>query len=376
MASSSLSSASQSSSTNFARISYAAQQIFPNILQELMTIKAPPHRLLHDIKIINSHLYSNLRPDELTLINDVATKGYQDFNISFIYKLVRNLRLLPPPTKGWNNSTAPCQTELTPGDDFERIRKLRNEILHRGNAQVTDAECEQFFVQFKDIAGRLETYLGKQTGEFVDMFSDLETRCMDEETRDMYIQKLSSLKKSDEDCKERLNALEEDSLRKEQNFQMIHTKIAELARTQDEVIPKNVLEDIERRLKQWKEDDEKFVITEAEKQLVKTILTESCITIIGNSSGTGKSFLLRHVALKMIDQGYMIIPCDHPGDIRQWFKHGRKTVFVFEDVCGRYTLNQQFYNKWNQRLDHITSRLEDKSCKIMSTCRLQVYKNE
>ncbi|CAC5406316.1 unnamed protein product [Mytilus coruscus] len=207
MASSSVSPASQSSSTNFARIGYAAQQIFPNILQELMTMKEPPQRLSHDIMTINSHLYSNLRPDELTLINDVATKGYNDFDISFIYKLVRNLRLLPPPTKGWNSSTAPCQTELTPGDDFERIRKLRNEILHGGNAQVTDVECAQFFVQFKDIAGKLETYLGKQTGEFVDMFSELETRRMDEKTRNMYIQKLSSLKKSDEDCKEILNAL-------------------------------------------------------------------------------------------------------------------------------------------------------------------------
>ncbi|VDI54942.1 Hypothetical predicted protein, partial [Mytilus galloprovincialis] len=131
----------------------------------------------------------------------------------------------------------------------------------------------------------------------------------------------------------------------------------------------------ERRLEQWKEEDHTFVNTEAVKQLMITILTENCITIIGNS-GTGKSFISRHVALKMMEQGYIIIPCDNPGDIRQWFKPGRKTLFVFDDVCGRYTLNQQILTDWKQRLDHVKSLLKDKCCKIMATCRLEVYKEE
>ncbi|XP_071121505.1 uncharacterized protein [Mytilus edulis] len=162
---------------------------------------------------------------------------------------------------------------------------------------------------------------------------------------------------------------------KEKDFLVIQAKIEELARTQDEVIPKNILEQFVRRLKQWKEDDKKYVGTAAEKQVRKCIFAESSVTIVGNS-GTGKSFLSRHVALTMMEQGYIIIPCDTPGDIRQWFKHGRKTVFVFDDVCGRYTLNQQIFNEWTQRLEHIQSLLEDSCCKIMSTCRLDIHKNE
>ncbi|VDI42860.1 uncharacterized protein MGAL_10B023497 [Mytilus galloprovincialis] len=131
----------------------------------------------------------------------------------------------------------------------------------------------------------------------------------------------------------------------------------------------------ERRLEQWKEDDHTFVSIEAEKEVIKTISTESCTIIIGNS-GTGKSFLTRHVALKMMKQGYIVIPCDNPGDIRQWFKPERKTLFVFDDVCGRYTLNQQIFTDWKQRHDHIKSLLKDKCCKIMATCRLEVYKEE
>lgn len=111
-------------------------------------------------------------------------------------------------------------------------------------------------------------------------------------------------------------------------------------------------EQFERRLKQWKEDDNLFVSTAAEKQIMKSILTESCVTVVGNS-GTGQSFLLRHVALKMMEQGYIIISCDTPGDIRQWFKHERKTIFVFDDIYGRYTLNQQIFSEWKQRIEHI-----------------------
>ncbi|VDI37611.1 CDK inhibitor PHO81 [Mytilus galloprovincialis] len=134
-------------------------------------------------------------------------------------------------------------------------------------------------------------------------------------------------------------------------------------------------EQFERRLEQWKEDDQQFVSTEAEKHVMQKVLTQSSITLVGNS-GTGKSFLSKHIALKMIEDGYTVIPCSKPEDIEKWFKHGRKTVFVFDDVCGRYTLNQQIYTEWKQRLDHTTSLLKDKCCKILSTCRLEVFKDE
>ncbi|VDI63242.1 Hypothetical predicted protein [Mytilus galloprovincialis] len=143
----------------------------------------------------------------------------------------------------------------------------------------------------------------------------------------------------------------------------------------DEVIPKHILEQFENRLEQWKKDDQQFVSTEAEKHVMQKVLAQSSVTLVGNS-GTGKSFLSKHIALIMKKHGYTVIPCSKPEDIGKWFKHGRKTLFVFDDVCGRYTLNQQIYTDWKQRLDHIISLLEDKCCKIISTCRLEVYKDE
>ncbi|XP_076105809.1 uncharacterized protein LOC143074147 [Mytilus galloprovincialis] len=143
----------------------------------------------------------------------------------------------------------------------------------------------------------------------------------------------------------------------------------------DEIIPKHILEQFEKRLEQWKKDDQQFVSTEAEKHVMQKVLTQSSVTLVGNS-GTGKSFLSKHIALMMKKYGYTVIPCSKPKDIEKWFKHGRKTLFVFDDVCGRYTLNQQIYTDWKQRLDHIISLLKDKCCKIISTCRLEVYKDK
>ncbi|CAC5382726.1 unnamed protein product [Mytilus coruscus] len=135
-------------------------------------------------------------------------------------------------------------------------------------------------------------------------------------------------------------------------------------------------EQLKRRLEQWKVDDQQFVSTEAEKHVMQKVLTQSSVTLVGNS-GTGKSFLSKHIALiMMMEHGYFVIPCRKPEDIEKWFKHDRKTLFVFDDVCGRYTLDQQIYNEWKHNLDHITSLFEDKCCKIMSTCRLEVYKDE
>lgn len=196
-------------STNYSKIGYAAHKLFPEILQELIAKKESPQQLSNDFNT-NRNLSKNLRGDELLLINNVVKKGYADFDIPLIFKLIRNLKLLPPPTQGWDHSNAPCVAEITPGDDLERIRRLRKEILCRHNSKVTDTESSEFFVQFKGIAGRLETYLEKQTGEFVDMFIDLETCYTEEETRNVHFKRHTRFKKREEDYQKRLRSIERE----------------------------------------------------------------------------------------------------------------------------------------------------------------------
>ncbi|CAG2241807.1 unnamed protein product [Mytilus edulis] len=146
--------------TNYARIGHAAQQVFPDILQDIIAIQEPHHRLYSDVTS-NRYLNRNLRADEWSMINNVRTNGYVNFDIPLIYKLVRNLNLVPAPSKGWDFHIPPVASEILPGDDIERIRRTRNEILHRGNAQVSDSNLTDYFTTFKDIA-LIEAYLESQ----------------------------------------------------------------------------------------------------------------------------------------------------------------------------------------------------------------------
>ncbi|CAG2217062.1 unnamed protein product [Mytilus edulis] len=176
---------------------------------DIIAIKEPQHRLYGDVTS-NWFLNRNLRADEWSMINNVRTNGYVNFDIPLIYKLVRNLNLVPSPTNGWDFHTPPAANEILPGDDIERIRRTRNEILHRGNAQVPDPNLTDYFTTFKDIATRLEVYLGKPKGEFVQKFQNLETCCMDEDTAKTYLDRLALLRERDTNLSEAVANMRKD----------------------------------------------------------------------------------------------------------------------------------------------------------------------
>lgn len=144
--------------------------------------------------------------------SNVNLNGYANFDVPMIYKLVRNLNLVPKPTRGWDYKNPPQQSEITAGDDVERIRRVRNEIFHRGNSSVPATELAQYFNMFRDIAGRLEIYLGKSVGDFVNNFNVFENRCMDEETEKTYIKWLDDLVRTsrEKDVSEKLDNMEEE----------------------------------------------------------------------------------------------------------------------------------------------------------------------
>lgn len=197
-------STAKSSFTNYARLGCAAQSELPNILQKLLTIKEPHHMLYMHVSA-NKFLSRTLRAHEWKQITGAQLNGYSNLDISLCYKLIRNLNLVPPPTQGWDFPADPTPFELTVGDDIERVRRKRNEVLHRGNTLVTDQELTDYFTIFKAISGRLEIYLGTATNEFVSTFEHLESCCMDIETEKMYMENLEILRKNENTFKEQIS---------------------------------------------------------------------------------------------------------------------------------------------------------------------------
>ncbi|VDH93472.1 protein phosphatase 1 regulatory subunit 16A [Mytilus galloprovincialis] len=108
---------------------------------------------------------------------------------------------------------------------------------------------------------------------------------------------------------------------------------------------------------------------------MKCLQKNSCVTLTG-PSGVGKSFIARHAALILQKEGYRIISVDSPKDIRKYYQPDLHTVFIVDDICGNFTANQQQIEKWKRLLPVIRNIIENNYCKIIVSCRLQVYKDD
>lgn len=178
--------------SNFVRLCIVIQTELQNILQELLLATEPPPLLDGHIRS-NHYLSKQLRSVEWKVIGTVKTKNYADFDIALMYKIIRNLNnLVPPPTQGWDYKIPPTSAETTIGDDIERIRRSRNDIVHNVNTNISVSvvELNNRFSMFIDIASRLGVYLNK---EYVSKIEEVKTCCIDPETEKLYLQQLEEL---------------------------------------------------------------------------------------------------------------------------------------------------------------------------------------
>ncbi|XP_076084368.1 uncharacterized protein LOC143055110 [Mytilus galloprovincialis] len=161
---------------------------------------------------------------------------------------------------------------------------------------------------------------------------------------------------------------------KEENSEL-KEKLKKMETELCEIIPKNIRELIRKQIEDWEEKDKMFVSTRASDYVIERLQDNSCLTLTA-PSGVGKSFIARHAALLLKKQGYSIIPLYSPTDIRTYYQPGKHTVFIVDDICGNFTASQQQIDYWKQLLPVINTIIADKNCKIIVSCRLQVYKDD
>lgn len=89
----------------------------------------------------NKYLSRRLKPGKWLRLSIAAQYGYADFDIPLIYNILKNLHEpAAQPTRGWEHPIGLLVNEIEIGDDIERCRRIRNEIIHRGNTKVDDQE--------------------------------------------------------------------------------------------------------------------------------------------------------------------------------------------------------------------------------------------
>ena len=103
---------------------------------------------------------------------------------------------------------------------------------------------------------------------------------------------------------------------------------------------------INKQIEEWKKGDNWFVPTRAEKVVLSRINDQNCVVVTGNS-GTGKTFTVRHIALKLRKEGYTIVPAEDPEDIKRYFKHAKLYFFLMIYVVGLHLI-RIIYTNGNQ----------------------------
>ncbi|XP_052103708.1 uncharacterized protein LOC127737213 [Mytilus californianus] len=174
--------------------------------------------------------------------------------------------------------------------------------------------------------------------------------------------------------KEHKEVKESHELLKEGHRKVIK-EIEKMSTSQQDTVPWNIRARIEQKLKTWKDNDQMFIKTRAADHILQCIKENSCVTITG-SSGVGKTATLRHVAIQMVGEGYDVLMVTEPSEIANYNNPKKKTLYVFDDLCGNYSVEQSDIKKWDPVMEIIQNILDKKQTKILAACRLQVYQDE
>lgn len=127
------------------------------------------------------------------------------------------------------------------------------------------------------------------------------------------------------------------------------------------------------KLQEWEENSNRFIRTKAYEKVLGKISSQSCVAVTG-SSGSGKNAIVEQVAVSLCNEnGYKMIMITEPFELKTYYTPGRKTLFIHKDLCGKITANEDQINKWDLMKYVVDQVIKDNSCKLLFSCRLQVY---
>lgn len=93
--------------------------------------------------------------------------------------------------------------------------------------------------------------------------------------------------------------------------------------------------------------------------------------IVTGHSGSGKSAIIQHIALKYRSNEWIVKPIDNVDEFFKEFSTGKmmikKTLFVFHDPIGKAYIDEIAYNRWQTREETLKACL--KKVKLIVSCR-------
>ncbi|XP_071178354.1 uncharacterized protein [Mytilus edulis] len=364
---------------NYVRLALLLKGVSPRAVRTYFDREFPPTHLpstlntnyntLQDLKlkrVLNQAQWNLLFPRNGVPVSTT-------FDVTLMICLIRNLTSVTQPINGFDSLPLPVET--TPGPDLARIKWYRNILAHHDSNKMATGDFNIAWSNISDAVSRLGGQPMNQECQ------ELKVKILDQSNQEIMLE----IKQSQEKIKELGQTVDilgtehsevTENLRKLQvshiTLQTEHTEVTELLK---DPIPWNIRGQIKEELETWTEDDKMFIETNGAKSVLKCIKENGCVVVTG-SSGTGKSSLVRHVALQMQEGGYDILPVTSPEEIIKWYNPSKKVLFVVDDFCGTYTINPTKLDSWKNLMEKIKTLIEKKPVKLIMSCRLQVFKDE
>ena len=125
------------------------------VLRIILQSHVSPNDVLDSVEK-ESFLRQKFKSWRMKKIKESKEKGdYRQMDIPLLYKLLRYLADVKPPTKNWGTSIMPSPDEITTGDDIERIRILNHIIIqNRNTCTLTEIDFEKYFAILYDVTSR------------------------------------------------------------------------------------------------------------------------------------------------------------------------------------------------------------------------------
>lgn len=330
--------------------------VAPTAVRKLFNDKIPPNDLasilLSNVKTIQDLVKRNIikkherdilvripgfklpsrksSPNKTGIYHCVATSS-EDFDTTLMICILRSLRYVSRPSKGWAN--IPPVGENSLGANLTRIKEYRNQLCHRPKARINDKEFRKIWC---DLTRSFSEISCGETDNIVSKIGSLHFEGCDRENLLSKIQK------------------ELREIRGDLQFHYCW-----------KVNTANVLDD-------WRADLENFYETEGTKKVIEQLNTNNAVMITGNS-GIGKTATMKYVSLLFEKTEYEVVLISSPNDIPTQRFPGRKQIFIIDDIIGKYSVDSVAVELWRRLYDRLRVIFKDKNVKLLSTLRRQLY---
>ena len=130
-------------------------------------------------------------------------------------------------------------------------------------------------------------------------------------------------------------------------------------------------ESFTKQIEIWKKEN--FFEVSAVATIFEEVRNKSFVVITG-PSGIGKSIIVKLVALQLQKtKDYHILPVMCPNDIVKYFDPNIKQIYIIDDICGKFSIDQSMIHSWEREKCQILKCCKDnKEFRVLGTCRLEI----